>query len=236
MFLDEDERLCAVARPVGAQEIRDKPRARDALAKEWARLRLLQTWMEDQVEEWSVVAARNQRAGTKAHVLRLAALCVEKGSELPENHDERKYKGRVVCLGNNVLDEMKLAAVFNEMSSSPSSMDAAKLSDWWACQSDPQFGEHTCMQADATQAYTQSELGGTPTWVRLPKEEWPPAWRGMIDPVCPLRLALYGHPDAGGYWEKHCEKHLKEAGFESIPAWPSCFWHKEYLMLSLIHI
>ena len=57
-------------------------------------------------------------------------------------------------------------------------------------------------QADARQAYTQSKLGGTPTWVTFPYEAWPQEWkdRGMRKPYCPLILSLYGHPDAGGYW------------------------------------
>ena len=57
------------------------------------------------------------------------------------------------------------------------------------------------MQADAEQAYIQAELRGTETWVELPKEAWLKSWSGMLRPVCPLKLALYGHPDAGGHWE-----------------------------------
>eukprot|EP00969_Alexandrium_andersonii_P295523 13063095-Alexandrium_andersonii.AAC.1 len=54
-------------------------------------------------------------------------------------------------------------------------------------------------QADAAQAYIQAQLGGAPTWVRLPRHQWPQAWieAGMVDPAVPLRLALYGHPDSG---------------------------------------
>eukprot|EP00969_Alexandrium_andersonii_P365855 15467158-Alexandrium_andersonii.AAC.1 len=54
--------------------------------------------------------------------------------------------------------------------------------------------------SDATQAYTQARLKGKVTWVRLPEHEWPPEWKkmGVQDPVVPLVLALYGHPDAGG--------------------------------------
>src|ERR1051326_1284206 len=38
-------------------------------------------------------------------------------------------------------------------------------------------------------------------------------------PVVRLVLALYGHPDSGGYWEKHPEKHLKSVGFNEVPNW-----------------
>ena len=84
-------------------------------------------------------------------------------------------------------------------------------------------------QSDAEQAYTQAKLGGTPTWVRLPKSAWPKAWHSMNlkDPVCPLVLALYGHPDAGGFWEKHAEAALATEGFLPIPNRRSCFWHPD---------
>ena len=48
---------------------------------------------------------------------------------------------------------------------------------------------------------------------------------GYVDPVVPLRLALYGHPDAGGYWEKHCDSSLQSLGFVPIDEWKSCYTH-----------
>ena len=68
--------------------------------------------------------------------------------------------------------------------------------------------------ADADSAYTQSYLEGPiETWVSIPKEQWPEEWIGKYtDPVCPLVLSLYGHPDAGGYWERHCDKVLQAVG------------------------
>ena len=47
----------------------------------------------------------------------------------------------------------------------------------------------------------------------------------MKDPVCPLVLALYGHPDAGTCWEQHCDKMLKQVGFEPIVNWSGCYRH-----------
>ena len=38
----------------------------------------------------------------------------------------------------------------------------------------------------------------------------------MRNPVFPLIKALYGHPDAGGFWEKHCEKQLLAEGWTKI--------------------
>ena len=60
---------------------------------------------------------------------------------------------------------------------------------------------HTSSQCDAEQACVQSRLGGTETWVRIPKDRWPAEWVGKFrKPVVLLKLALYGHPGAGGYW------------------------------------
>ena len=47
----------------------------------------------------------------------------------------------------------------------------------------------------------------------------------MRNPVCRLRLALYGHPDSGGYWESHCREKLRGQGFEDVEDWPSVYWH-----------
>ena len=58
----------------------------------------------------------------------------------------------------------------------------------------------------------------------------------MRDPVCPLILALYGHPDAGAYWEAHCESHLKSVGFTPIDEWRSCFWHQKWKMFLVVYI
>eukprot|EP00969_Alexandrium_andersonii_P139878 6188032-Alexandrium_andersonii.AAC.1 len=75
----------------------------------------------------------------------------------------------------------------------------------------------------ATQACTQARFKGKITWARLPEHERPPEWKekGMQDPVVPLVLAIDGHPDAGVYWERHCEEHPKGVGFVPMTSrWP----------------
>ena len=67
-------------------------------------------------------------------------------------------------------------------------------------------------------------------------EEWLKSWSGMLRPVCPLKLALYGHPDAGGHWEAHCESHLSSVGFERIPDWHSTFWHPQFKLLLIVYV
>ncbi len=119
--------------------------------------------------------------------------------------------------------------MFQELSSCPATMEAAKCADAYGM-----FPGHCTQQADAEQAYTQSVLGGVKTWLRLPREEWPKKAEGMKDPFVPLILALYGHPDSGGYWERHCEKHLKSIGFTEIPAWRSCFWNAKFQVFLVV--
>ena len=66
---------------------------------------------------------------------------------------------------------------------------------------------------------------GAQTSARPPTELWPNRWRKMRDPTCPLKLALYGHPDAGGLREWRCFGIVRKAGFEDIENWPALFMH-----------
>eukprot|EP00959_Pyramimonas_sp_CCMP1952_P336140 7038560-Pyramimonas_sp.AAC.1 len=129
-------------------------------------------------------------------------MLVEENAELPEDHKDRKFNGMVVFGGSDVVDQDKNVALFQEQSSCPATVQASKAADAHGL-----FEDHDIQQADVRQARAQSKLGGTPTWVRLPKEAWPESWAGMVDPACPLLLALHGHPDAGSFWEQHCEAH-----------------------------
>ena len=77
-------------------------------------------------------------------------------------------------------------------------------------------------QGDGKQAYyTQTTLKGPETWIRIPKNRWPKEWVGKFkDPVIKLVLALYGHPDSEGLWERHCESCLIKVGFKALH--PEC--------------
>ena len=58
----------------------------------------------------------------------------------------------------------------------------------------------------------------------------------MERPVVRLEQALYGHPDAGTYWEEHCDSHCRSVGFEPIQDWPSCYWHDKLQLLLVIYV
>jgi hypothetical protein len=58
--------------------------------------------------------------------------------------------------------------MFQELGSAPATMVAAKMWDLFGL-----MDNHVIENADATQAYTQSLLGGAPTWVSLPRKSGP---------------------------------------------------------------
>ncbi|CAE7497332.1 NaCP60E, partial [Symbiodinium natans] len=204
---DEVRELFAlVARPVGRREILEDPKAQAALDVEWNKLMVKKAWDMGSVREWKDVSDEAIKKGKKVHVGKVFEICVEKGSELPKGDPQRKFKGRTVFQGNNVKDENSDQALFSELGSSPATMEAGKALDAYG-----HAPGNDCQQADGKQAYTQTTLKGKETWVRLPPDRWPSEWKGKYkDPVVRLTLALYGHPDSGGFWELRCEKMLGE--------------------------
>ena len=139
---------------------------------------------------------------------------------------------RVVFEGCHVKDEGNNWAIFSEITSCPATMEAGKAADAFGL-----LPGHEIQVADGESAYTQAKLGGPATWVRLPKERWLPEWHGKYhDPVVRRVLALYGHPDAGGFWEQHCEKALRSVGFEQCPDWKSVFRHPKLNLMLVVYV
>ena len=131
-----------------------------------------------------------------------------------------------------MTDEIYESAIFNDLSSSPSTMEGAKAVDVHAC-----LPGHIGELADAPQAYTQTFLLGTETWVSMDKDPWPKSWHGKFDnPVVPLLRALYGHPESGGWWERHAEKGIFAAGFKAVPEWKSTYFHKKLKLLLTVYV
>ena len=189
------ELMAMVARPVGHKELKSSPKAQASLDVEWDKLMKKKAWDMGSVREWKSVSHEAKKKGKKVHVGKVFEICVEKGSELPAGDPLRKFKGRTVFQGNNVRDENADAALFSELGSSPATMEAGKVLDAYG-----HAPGNGCQQADGKQAYTQTTLKGTETWVRLPRDRWPKEWVGKYeDPVVRLHLALYGHPDSGGF-------------------------------------
>ncbi len=51
---------------------------------------------------------------------------------------------------------------------------------------------------------------------------------GLKRPVFRLDKALYGHPNAGGFWEEHCDAKCQDCGFTPIENWPPVTTMKSY--------
>ena len=219
-----------VVRQLTKAEIAADPKAQKSLTDEFNRLSNKVVWEIDEVREWPEVSRESQRSGIPVNVGRLFGIAGIKHDEMPEEY--KSHKGRFVFEGSDVRDEFGQPAEFADMSSSPATLEAFKLVDSFGL-----FPGHSVETSDAEQAYVQSELRGTKTWLRLPKDRWPAEWSGKYhDPVVPMRLALYGHPDSGGYWEEHCSKQLISVGFTPVPEWPSMFFHAPLQLLLSVYV
>lgn len=233
-----------IARKVPRSEYTRVAAAKAAMDKEWNKLANLPrgrkgdkgvgVWDITKVRHAHEVRAEAKSSGKQAHFGRVVELCMEKGSELPAGSPGRKYKGRAVFLGDQVKDEMFDYAEFQDLSSSPPSMEASRAIDAMGC-----FPGYSVMTSDAIGAYTQSYLDSDiPTWVALPKDRWPKSWHGKYtNPIVPLVLSLYGHPDSGGYWEEHCNERVEKCGWVAVSwEWQSVFYHPDTKSMLLIYV
>jgi hypothetical protein len=152
-------------------------------------------WRYETAEEYDDCKARYAKANKEVHFGRAFSLATQKHDDLPEGHELRRVKGRIVFGGNDVQDGNGNVISFDELATAPAAMEDAKLCDAWAMQKGM-----VCQQSDAEQAYTQvpaeSQTGDTPpTFIELPHELWPKHWHGKYRrPVVLMEMNLYGHP------------------------------------------
>ena len=118
-----------VARPVGRKELEATPKAQAAVRKEWDKLIAKGVWDMATVQEWGSVVARARRCGETVHHGSLATIVVEKNSELDEGDPARVFKGRTVFLGDQVHDQNWESAVFQDIGSSPATIEASRVAD-----------------------------------------------------------------------------------------------------------
>ena len=174
-----------------------KKKTRDA---EWDKLRKRKVWGETYIVDYEKTINEAQKLGKYIHIGKLFGICVERGSELPEDDPRRKMKYRVVFQGNRVVAQDLAVAQFQDLGSAPATIEAARL-----CIMKGMLKGNKLQQADAMQAYVQAKLGGTETWVEIPEEGWPKEWKEngapCKRPCARLIHALYGHPHSGTFWE-----------------------------------
>ena len=109
-----------------------------------------------------------KRSGTTVQFGRVHGICVEKNAELPEGHPNRKFKGRVVFLGNRVVNQDYESATFADLGNAPANLESGRLADCYGA-----VPGHGSEVADAVQAYLQSLMLGDPCWVELAAESRP---------------------------------------------------------------
>ena len=233
-FVGDVFRSALVSRPVGRKEMLSDPEALESMMKEWKGQWTADVYDFKTVREYDDVVKEAYKIGEEIHMARVHGICVEKHSELPKEDKRRKFKGRGVLLGNQVKNQNFEAALFQDLGNSPASFESSRWADMYGC-----LPGHNVQLADAIQAYIQASLTGVACWVELPDEAWPP-WidrKKYRRPVVRLIKALYGHPDAGTMWEKHCDQAVKKLGFVPIgPNWPSMYYYSRLKLLLVVYV
>ena len=98
----------------------------------------------------------------------------EKGSEFPEGDERRYFKHRIVFRGNAVKDQNWDVAMFQELATTPNTLEASRYSDLLSC-----LPGNWVEGRDVQQAYLQADMEGMPTYIVLPKELWTPEMYDM---------------------------------------------------------
>lgn len=58
----------------------------------------------------------------------------------------------------------------------------------------------------------------------------------MRDPVIPVNLALYGHPDDGSCWEAWSPEKMKQLGFRTFDGWLGCYLHPRESLFMTVYV
>ena len=79
------------------------------------------------------------------------------------------------------------------------------------------------------------------TYVQIPEWQWNDAMRDAHKrtgrrPVCELLRSLYGHPNAGLFWERKYRSILRRAGFREMIGWECMFYHSTYQVIISVYV
>ena len=184
------------------------------------------TWSLDSVREKEDVRAEAKRTGVSVHFGQLMTIASIKFYELAQHL--QKMKGRIVYRGDCAKDGHGAAAVYQELGANPTSVQGLN-----ACLAYGSLPGNSSSAADAVKAYVQALLSSKyKTWIELPPELRPKHWRDkFVKPVVLLVKALYGHPDAGGLWEQHLKKIIRNLGGQEVPEYPGNFFFPDTKLL-----
>lgn len=200
------------------------PAAREAIRKEMAKMH--RVWNPAEVREWSEVKADARFADAM-----MGGLFVLLGEKAAEDGGQATIKARAVFRGDVISTKSGVAAhlLFQEVASSPAAMQTSR-----AIMAIAALRGWDLTIKDAEQAFLQSPMDQatrTTTFVRLPRDLWPPEWfdaRGAPRfrvPVVPLHRALYGHPESPGLWEKYFARKAHRCHWTPLERHPGTFVH-----------
>ncbi len=228
---DNPEVYALVTRLLSRNETLNNPAALRAIRKEADGLESVETWDLSSVQEKDIVVREARSTGKHIHLGQLMSICSEKFAEMPPEF--RILKGRIVYRGDIGRDENGIAAVYQDLTASPTTVQGLNH-----CLAYGSLKGNTVTQADAIKAYVQAHLNAAqPTWIELPKELQPPEWANKYKkPIVLLKKSLYGHPEAGAHWEAHLEKVLKELGAERVQEFCSTFWFPTSRLLLTVYV
>jgi len=222
----------AVTKLLERSEMMKDPKAVEAVGAEGQALVQAGTWLENTVIERDELLKWSRESGVDIHCGDLMAICSIKFWE--RNAEFHKYKGRICFRGDSVKDQYGSAAVFQELSASPTTVQAANSNIAYGM-----LPGHKTTQSDAIRAYVQSLLKGKcQTWVHIPYMLWPKHWKSQKwrKPMCLLERALYGHPESGAHWQEHLETAIKAIGGIPVPNHPSSFWFEGAKLLLTVYV
>jgi len=222
----------AVTKLLERSEMMIDPKAVEAVGAEGQALVQCGTWLENTVIERDELLRWARESGVDIHCGDLMAICSIKFWE--RDAEFHKYKGRICFRGDSVKDQYGSAAVFQELSASPTTVQAANSNIAYGM-----LPGHKTTQSDAIRAYVQSLLKGKcQTWVHIPYMLWPKHWKNQKwrKPMCLLERALYGHPESGAHWQEHLEEAIRAIGGIPVPNHPSSFWFVEAKLLLTVYV
>ena len=211
--------LAVVTKSLSKKEWLADPRGIEAVQKEAVGLRANNTWDDQTVSTLHQVRHWAKSVGIPIKVAELLTLCGIKHWELEPEH--WRWKGRIVYRGDRVFDEHHNWLLFDETSTTPTSLVALNVALWYAC-----LPGHSASCSDAIQAFLQSALDDSDyTYVVIPPELWLDSWHSKFAThekiVVRLKKSLYGHPKAGRWWQEHLDRVLREIGAKEMPMYPS---------------
>ena len=130
--------LLAGAKPVTRNEFMKDEHGVEAYWKEWQNLEQKKVWKWETLTEWDDVVQYYNSKREEVHFGYLFGFMVIKGDEFPEGDPRRRYKYRIVFQGSNVKEQDWQVALFQEMTATPATLEAARVGQGYAL-----FPNHT---------------------------------------------------------------------------------------------